>query len=410
MECPLHRLFWAIILLVLCFIPLRAESVLPEKVKLLAKLNLFADQASTPKYFLQDYKQAAAKLDFDFSYQITEDFSLNFLPFVQTSYDINDKDRTQTLARIWQVYLNYKLNNFDFTVGRFDFTDKPLTPIIYYGDDLPKDLALPTSLDGIKHNFTSKYFDYSLLAAEEAQIIEYQKAKLAGAKITAKPFSWLNIAGFYFYQNKKYTEGNNNNTSNISVYGGRIDLFLSQNAGLNFYYAHNGGDMEIKRPTITFNTDYKGYTFGGELYFNTLYKAGTLNSKVGFYIFSDKKDFYSLPNKLNTGIIYGGMNYGNSFPTSPKIIYADFVFTPAKYSFLYAGASVYIYASQKQTITNHTYYAQEINLTAGVKFDNWGIKLSGGLFEGEAVFLNQNSAEQQRIKKLQANFFYKFGL
>lgn len=390
--------------------PLRAETVLPDNIALFAKLDLFATQASTPKYFLQDYKQTAAKLDLNFFYGINENFSFNFLPYAQIAYDVNNKNKTDILARIWQVYFDYKTDNFDFNLGRFTYTDKTLAPIIYYGDDLPKDLALPTSLDGIKHSFVSKYFDYSLLAAQEAQITEYEKAKLAGAKLTAKPLSWLNVSGFYFYQNKKYHITNQDIKSNLSVYGGRIDLFFTEDSGLNFYYAHNGGNMTVKRPAITINTPYNGYTFGGELYSKTLYKAGTLNNKMGFHILSDKTDFYTLPNKLNTGIIYGGMNYDNIFIASPKIIYADFVFNSAKYPFLYGGAGVFVYASQKQAATNHTYYAQEINLTLGLKFDEWGFKLSGGLFEGEAVFIGTNSAESQRIKKLQANFFYKFSL
>lgn len=405
---PLHRIYLAISLLVLCFAPLRAE-ILADGIKLSSKINLFATQASTPRYFLQDYKKAAADITFDFSYQITEDFSFNFLPYAQISYDINRTDRTNTIARIWQVYLYYKLADFDFTLGRFAFMDRALAPFIYYGDDLPKDLALPTSLDGIKHSYKSKYLDYALFAAEESQIAEYNKAKTAGAKLTVKPVSWLEVWGFSLYQYKNYEQENKNITSNLILYGGGLGLLLSEEAGLNLYYAHNGGDMEIKRNLLKVNNPYRGYTYGGEIYFKTNYKIGDLNSKMGFHILSDK-DFYTLPNKLNTGIIYGGMTYGDAFLASPKIIYTDFVFSPAKFPFFYGKAGVFVYASKKENITNHTYYAQEINLTLGLKFDNYGFKVSGGLFDGEAIFLGTNSTEIQRIKKLQANFFYNFGL
>ena len=61
-------------------------------------------------------------------------------------------------------------------------------------------------------------------------------------------------------------------------------------------------------------------------------------------------------------------------------------------------------------INNHNYYAKEINLNAQVKFDTWGFKLSGGLFEGEALFLGGTTTDKQKIKKIQVNFFYKFTL
>lgn len=407
----MRRFYLAVLLLVSCFMPLRAESALPENIELSAKLDLFAAQASTPKYFLQDYKQAAAKFGIDFNYYLAYNLRFVFLPYVQTFYDINNTDRTQTKARIWQGYFEYLLDDFTFTIGRFTFEDEHLAPFIYYGADAVKDLALPTALDGLKHSFGNAYFAYTILAAKETEIEEYSKAKLVGTKIEAYPLSWLNVAAFGFYQNKKYDAGIKNINSDLFIYGGGFDLMFSEDAGFNFYFAYNGGNKETKRLGITTKEDYKGYAFNGELYFQKSYKAGILDSKVGAYVFSDSdKEFAPFAQELNMGIIYCGMNYGNVFTPSPQIIYMDFLFKPNKYPHLFIGAGIFRYASEKNALNNHTYYASEFNLKAGAEFDNWGLKISGGLFEGEAIFLGVSSKEQQRIKKIQLNFFYKLDI
>lgn len=385
-------------------------SVLPDNVEFSTKLNLFAAKANVPDTFLPDYKANYLKFDIDFAYHITEDLSLNFLPYLMASYYVNRNDKTQTQTKIWQAYLSYKIANFDFDFGRFKFEDETLAPFIYYGDNLPKDIALPTALDGLKHNFTAKYVDYTLLLSQEAQIDDKKKAKMAGAKITVKPLSWLNLSGFYFYQGKKYPKRRDIINSKLSVYGAGVDLFFSESSGFRFYGAKNGGEIQTIKPSITREIPYKGYAFNGELYFKNFYKAGTLNNKLGFYIFSEKEKFYSFPNKLQTGIIYGGMNYNNILPASPQIIYAVLDFDFKKYTFLYSSLGVFVYSSGKENLNNHNYYARELNLNAGVKFDTWGLKLSGGLFEGEAIFVGGTTNDKQKIKKLQACFFYKFTL
>lgn len=394
-------------LLVLCFIPLKAESVLPENIELSAQLDLFAAQASTPKYFLQDYKEAAAKLTLDFNYNFTYDFRFNFLPYVQAAYDINNSDRTQAKARIWQIYFEYLLNDFNFTLGRFTFEDETLAPFVYYGADLVKDLALPTALDGIKHSYSSPYFAYTILAGKETEIDAYTKAKVAGIKAETTPLSWLSICAFYFYQNKKYSINTKNIKHDLSFYGAGINLFFTDTSGLKFAFAKNFGTRETERFGVITDTDYKGYAFTGELYFEKLYKAGALNTKLGFYSFSSSDPFVPFANKLNVGIIYGGMNYNNIFVSSPEIIYADFNFAPHKYPALFIGGGVFMYASQKNALNNRTYYASEVDLRIGADFDTWGVKLSGGLFNGEALFFGNPSAESQQIKKIQVNFFYK---
>lgn len=389
--------------------PLFAD-VLPKNIEFSTKLNLFATKASVPDNFAVEYKANYLKLDIDFAYHITEDLSFNFLPYMQNSYDINRVNRTQTHAKIWQAYLKYRINNFDFNLGRFDFVDEVLSPFIYYGEKFSKDTTLPTSLDGIKHNFISKYIDYTLLLAQETQVDEYSKAKIAGAKITGKPFAWLNLSGFYFHQNKKYKQNINKIDSGLSVYGAGIDLFFSETSGFRFYGAKNGGNKKQIGPFNTQKVPYKGYAFNGELYYQNLYKAGALNNKLGFYIFSEREKFYTFPNELHTGIIYDGMNYNDILPASPQIVYAVFDFNFEKYSFLYGGLDIFVYSSGKDNINNHNYYAKEINLNAQVKFDTWGFKLSGGLFEGEALFLGGTTTDKQKIKKIQVNFFYKFTL
>ncbi len=400
--------FYAVILLFIAT-PLLAGS-LRDNIEFDTKLNLFAAKSNIHNNFLDDYKANYAKLDVDFAYHITEGLSLNFLPYAQTSYYINRQDRTQTRIRIWQTYLKYKAANFDFSLGRFDFVDETLASFIYYGDDLPYDLSLPTALDGIKHNFESKYLDYILLAAEEAQIDENAKAKLAGVKITAKPLNWLNLSGLYFYQNKKYTHNTSKINSKLSIYGAGIDLFFNESSGFRFYGAKDGGERQKKQLHNTQKTPYQGYVFNGELYFQNIYKTGVLDTKLGFYIFSDKEKFYTFPNKLQTGIIYGGMNFKDVLPASPQIVYALLNFNLSKYSFLYGGLGIFVYSSGKENINKRNYYTKEINLNAGIKFDTWGLNLSGGLFEGDVLFPGEIAPEKQKIKKLQAKFFYKFTL
>ena len=387
-----------------------AFAFLPNNMEFGTKLNLFAAKANVPDNLLTDYKANYLKFDINFSYHITEDLSFNFLPYLHSSYDINRYDKSQTKARIWQIYLKYKISGFDFNIGRFDFVDESLAPFIYYGENLPQDLALPTALDGIKHNFTGKYLNYTLLLAKEAQIDKMAKAKIAGSKITAKPLSWLNIFGFYFEQNKKYNQTINKIDSKLSVYGAGLDLFFSETSGLRLYGAKNGGERQKIRPLFSQKDKYKGYAFNGEFYSQTDYKTGTLKNKIGFYVFSDKKKFYTFSNKLQTGIIYGGIDYKTVLPSSPQIVYAVLDFDFQKYSFLYTGLSVFAYSSGKENLNNRNYYAKEINLNAGVKFNTWGLKLSGGLFEGEALFFGQPLTDKQKVKKLQANFFYKFTL
>lgn len=406
----MRRICLAVFLLVLCLLPLRAESILPDNAELSAQLDLFATQASTPKYFLQDYKEAAAKLGLNFNYNLTYNFRFNFLPYVQTFYDINSADRTQTKARIWQGYFEYLLNDFTFTFGRFTFEDETLAPFVYYGADLVKDLALPTALDGIKHTFSNAYFAYTILAAKEAEIDEFTKAKLAGAKIEVYPLSWLAVSGFYFYQYKKYSAVNRKVKDDLSFLGGSIDLSFSDTSGFKLAFAKNFGNRETERLGTITKDAYKGYAFNGELYFKKRYKKGVLNSKMGIYTTASDEPFVPFANKLNTGIIYGGMNYNNAFLNSPEIIYADFNFTPYKYPSLFIGAGVFIYASQKAALNNCTYYANEFDLRIGADFDTWGIKLTGGLFNGEAVFFGNPSTEGQKIKKVQLNFFYKLDI
>ncbi len=400
--------FYAVMLLFMA-IPLFAGS-LPDNTELAAKLDLFTTRANTSKNFLDKYSETYLQFGLDFAYHINDDLSFNFLPYARASYDVKRDDKSKTQARIWQAYLDYKINNFDFNLGRFDFVDNAIAPFIYYGDDLPQDLALPTALDGIKHNFTSKYADYTLLAVQEAQIDTNTKAKIAGAKVTAKPLEWLNLSGFYFYQNKKYPYNMDKINSKLYVYGAGLDLFFNETSGLRFYGAKNGGERERIRPVITQITPYKGYAFNGELYFQNLYKTGTLDNKFGFYVFSDKEKFQTMPNKLQTGIICGGINHNNVFTESPKTIYAILDFNFKKYQFLYTGLGIYVYSYGKDNLTNHNYYAEELNLNIRLKFDNWGLKLSGGLFEGEALFSDGTTSGKQKIKKLQANFFYKFTL
>ena len=386
-------------------------ATLPENMELTTKLDLFATHADTSNNFIDKYNESYLKLDINFAYKINDNLSVNFLPYARTSYDVKREDKTETKAKIWQAYLNYKISNFGFNLGRFDFADNSLAPFIYYGDNLPKDLALPTALDGIKHNFTSKYLSYTLLLAEEAQIDENTKAKLAGAKVTAKPLAWLNLSGFYFYQNKKYPYNTTDKiNSKLSVYGAGLDLFLSETSGLRFYGAKNGGEKQRIRPVITQTTPYKGYAFNGELYFKNFYEKGTLDTKLGFYVFSDKEKFQPFPNKLETGIICGGLNHNNVFMDSSQVIYAVLDFNFKKYPFLYAGLGVYVYSYGKGELDNQNYYAQELNLNAGLKFNAWGIKLSGGFFDGEALFEDNTTSGKQKIKKIQANFFYKFTL
>jgi len=383
---------------------------LPKNMELSTKLNLFATYASVPDSFLTKYKVASAKFDVNFAYHVTENLSVNFLPYAISFYDTSSRDKKQTRLKIWQAYADYKLADFNFNLGRFDFEDEALEPFIHYGDEPHKDISLPTALDGLKHNFTSKYLDYTLLIAKEAQIEEETKAKIAGAKVTAKPLTWLNVSGFYFYQNKKYPQNTDTIKSKLSIYGAGLDLFFSDSSGLHFYGAKNAGKELIIRPSTTQKKPYKGYAFNGELYFRNLYKKGTLNNKIGFYLFSDKEKFETSANDVHTGIIYEGMHYNDVLPVSPQIVYAVLDFNFKKYSFLYGGLGVFVYSSGKQNINNRNYYAKEINLNAGLKFDNWGLKLSGGLFEGEAIFLGGTTTEKQKIKKIQANFFYKFTL
>ncbi len=400
--------FYAVILL-LGITPLFAGS-LPDNFEFSTKLDLFASYAKTPDTLLTKYREASFRFSINSLYRITDNLSLNFLPYIDGSYDVNREDKNKTQVKIWQAYLNYKIANFNFNIGRFDFAEEALAPFIYYGNYLPEKPVLPTALDGLKHNFVSKYLDYTLLAAKEAQIDEQVKAKLAGAEVTVKPLSWFNISGFYFYQNKKYNKGIRKINSKLSVYGAGIDLFFSESSGFRFYGAKNGGEEKEARPSITKVKPYKGYAFNGELYFQNLYKTGTLNNELGFYIFSDKEKFQTFPNELKTGIIYDGMNYGDLLPSSAQIIYALLDFNFKKYPFLYAGADIFVYSSGKENFNNRNYYAQELNLNVGLKFDAWGFKLSGGFFEGEALFFGGTSTEKQKIKKLQANFFYKFTL
>ena len=409
-EHILYRICLAFALVIFVFSPLRAESILLDNLKFSSKLNLFWAQAHTPANFTDKYHKASAKIDVNLSYSITENFDIVFLPYIQTSYDINRTDKTQTKAKIWQGYFNYKFSDFKFSLGRFDFADEHLAPFVYYGENLTADLALPTSLEGIKHSLPSKYFDYTLLAARETSLNAEKKAKIAGANVSINPSNWFSISGFYFLQNKDYFKDNKDTSEYLSLYGGGINLTFSANSGLRFYAAQNGGNKKSKRLGLTQKISYKGYGFSGELYFANTYKNAILNNKLGFYVFSDNKKFYTLPNKLNTGIIYGGMNYRNRFPASPKIIYGNFEFNSGKYPFLFAGADIFVYASGNNILNGRTYYAKEINLNAALKFDSWGFKLSGGLFEGEALFVGGATTEKQKIKKLQANFFYKFSL
>ena len=400
--------FYAVILSLIA-VPVSAGS-LPDNIELGTKLNLFAAYASTPDTFLTDYKVATFRFDVDFVYHATENLSVNFLPYAIGFYDKSSDDKKQTRMKIWQAYINYKLANFDFNLGRFDFVDEALAPFIYYGDEHHKDISLPSALDGLKHNFTSKYLDYTLLIAQEAQIIEDDKARIAGAKATYKPLDWLDISGFYFYQNKKYPQNTNKVNSKLSIYGAGFDLRLSESTGFRFYGAKNGGDKKTIRPSITQVQYYKGYAFNGELYSQTLHKTGTLNSELGFYLFSDKEEFKTSANDVHTGIIYEGMNYNDMLPSNPQIGYAIFDFSFKKYPYLYSGLGIFVYSSGKQVINNRNYYAKEINLNVGLNFNTWGLKVSGGLFEGEAIFLGGTTTDKQKIKKIQANFFYKFTL
>ena len=382
---------------------------LPDNMELGTKLSLFGSYANTSENFLAKYKTSSLRFDIDFAYHVMEELSFNFLPYAQGSYDVNRPNKTETKIKIWQAYFNYNLADFNFNLGRFDFADKSLAPFIYYGDDLPLDLALPTSLDGFRHSFTHKYFSYTLLAAQEAQINEEDKAKIAGAKITAKPLTWLNIAGFYFYQNKKYPESTYEANSKLSIYGAGLDLFFSESSGFHFYGARNAGYKEEIRPSLTTKEPYRGYAFNGEIYYQDLYKTGTLNNKFGFYLFSHKDQFQTSANKLQTGIIYGGTNYIDILYSGQRIVYAIFDFNFEKYSFLHGGLGVFAYSSKRPN-NNRNYNAQEINLNAEIKFDTWGLKLIGGLFNGEALFHGGTYTEKQKIKKIQVNFFYKFTL
>lgn len=400
--------FYAVVLLLIA-VPSSAGA-LPDNIELGTKLNLFAAYASVPDTFLTDYKVATFRFDVNFVYHATENLSINFLPYAIGSYDTSRRDKEQTRVKIWQAYADYKLADFDFNLGRFDFVDEALAPFIYYGDELHKDISLPSALDGLKHNFTSKHLDYTLLVAQEAQIDEYAKAKIAGAKVTAKFLTWLNVSGFYFYQNKKYPQNTDKINSKLSIYGAGVDLHLSESTGLRFYGAKNGGEKKTIRPSMSQKRPYKGYAFNGELYSQTLYKTGTLNSELGFYLFSDKEKFETSANDVHTGIIYEGMNYNDMLPSNPQIGYAIFDFNFKKYSYLYGGLGIFVYSSGKRIINNRNYYAKEINLNMGLNFDTWGLKVSGGLFEGEAIFLGGTTTDKQKIKKIQANFFYKFSL
>ncbi len=405
----MYRLCLAFALVIFIFSPLRAESILPDNLEITSKLNLFWAQAHTPASFADKYHKASAKIDVDLSYNITENFDIVFLPYIQTSYDINRTNKTETKVKIWQGYFDYKISNFNFTLGRFAFADENLAPFVYYGERTNLDLALPTSLDGIKHSFESKYLTYTLLAAKETQIDIEKKAKILGANITVKPASWISLSGFYFSQDKDYLQEDKNISENLSLYGGGVNLSFNEKSGLRFYAVQNGGNKKSKRFSITQKIPYEGYALNGEFYCENTYEAGTLNGKLGFYRFSEKKKFYTLPNELNVGIIYYGMNYDNKFPASPKIIYSNFDFNFKKYPFLSAGADIFVYASEKTTLNSRTYYAKELNLNAALTFETWGFKLSGGLFEGEAIFIGNPSTEKQKITKLQARFFYKFG-
>ena len=405
MKKHIFAKFYALILL-FAACPLLAG--MPDNIELSAKLNLFWAQADSD--FLNNRKQNSAKLGLDFKYHINENLNFVFLPYAQSSYNVSWEGKTQTKARIWQSYLDYNLADFKFNFGRFDFANAHLAPFIYYGEDLPQDLARPTSLDGIKHSFAHKYFSYTLLAAKEAQIIDKTRAKLAGAEITVTPFTWLHLSGFYFYQNKKYPRNYNKINSKLSLFGGGMEIFLSKTSGLRFYVAQNSGEQLTTNSLITWRKPYEGYAFNAEIYYQTLYENGIIENKLGLYSFSKNDRFYNFPNKMNIGIIYGGMNYNNVLLATPQIVYILFDFKPKKYNFLDAGAGVFLYSGGNKEFNNSTYNATEINLNAGVKFETWGLKLTGGFFKGEAAILGTTTSEKQSIKKLQANFFYKFSL
>ena len=171
---------------------------------------------------------------------------------------------------------------------------------------------------------------------------------------------------------------------------------------------HPPHPAETDRLGIITSDKHNDYAFNFDFYFREIYKTGILDIKMGVYFLSSDNPFVSFANKLNTGIIYGGMNYDNSFIDSREIGYADFNFVPRKYPFLFIGGGVFRYTSPKSALNNRNYYASELNLRVGADFDTWGFKLSGALFSGEALFLGNPSTENQIIKKIQANFFYKF--
>ena len=191
-----------------------------------------------------------------------------------------------------------------------------------------------------------------LIVKENSSLLEYL--------INNTDYTKTKIKSLFKYKN--ITIDNKNISEDLSLYGGGINLSFTEKSGIRFYAAQNGGNKKSKRFNYTQKIPYEGYTFNGEFYSTNVYKTGTLDSKIGFYRFSEKKKFYTLPNQLNVGIIYGGMNYENRFPASPKIIYGSFDFNFKKYPFLSVGADIFVYASEEITSNSRTYYAKELNL------------------------------------------------
>ena len=399
--------------LVFCFIFILNNSpkaAVNDNLELGVNINLFLTQASTPKYFFKEYRESALELDFDIKYDFRDNLSFVLLPFVQTQYDINSKKRTDTFVRIWQGYLRYEISDFEIELGRFAFEDEAISSFIYYGGKQNKDLALPTALDGIRHSYNGKYIDYTFLTGRESEIIEEKKAVLIGGTVKVKPLSWLNIKGLYFYSAKEYESENKAIDNEAQIYGGGIDIKMNEESGIKIYYGRKEEREEISRNNVSTFQENGNNIATGEIYFKSENKVWDIKNKLGINIISGAKEKKTIPSKREEGIIYGGMNYNNMFPGSPKNIYAVMELNYNKYKFIYNEIGVYIYASEKEKVTNQTYYAQEMNISMGVKFEEWGIRVTGGIFEGEAIFLGVANKEQQNIKKLEAKFYYTFKL
>lgn len=304
------------------------------------------------------------------------------------AYDYFDKEK-DTYDKLNRANFIFNTNNFTLKAGR-DFLDIGLNSIIYFGHHADEDLKKPTYFDGAFASFDfGKYFNITAFGGT------FDKRDFYGATLETSF-----IKGFYLLAKEKDLD--------LSTFGAKVNIEYEIFA-LDLIAAFNNGTERKEILGLTFEEEYKGKMFSGDIKFKKQredfdsefafgieYLSPTKENSFGFRPFATYLDrgfiFRNLTEELET------LTYKLGLQISPKII-KDLSFA----------VNIYNFSSTDKRKTSRD-IASEIDLSLSYKLEHFSAKFIYGYLQAQNGFSDYTTGFEDKpsINKLGLILTYQF--